>query len=421
MLRHASLILVVLALALAACGNEKQGPTADDFDELMTKLAYANEDAAGELAEQIGALAQEDPAVLDRLVETLRNEEPNVGMLTFEFALADPESLPDEEARSKARRQALEVMAYRLTLFGHPPGVMDSRKAKGVLHLLMQKPDSPEGVTGEERAAFLERYARLVIQHMTAPGRVELLLVAPRPAEGQEPASLWTASADGYDAFVAERAKAMDEALAAGLTYTPREPGFVLCLVPPAPGTSDRGHVVALRAPNRSDHFDRRDLSFRPITFPDSGELGVEVRVAPERREALKAWSEKHKGRDMVLVVNGTAGRPMRIEEPIDGAIGIPFGRSDDPRAVALRDDLLRIVSTVEIPEPMTGRRVTEVPPTAVTPAAAALIASGNAGAQRMGELRAEGGNIGARAARILELIARRRTSGGDKFVPGNN
>ena len=419
MIRRLALLLVLLSLplAIAACGGDEE---VKDTGALLEQLLMADEERAGALAEELGTLAQSDPALLDRLVAMFRLDEPNAGHVTLALKLSEPGAFKNDNERRAAARAVTEIMAFRLRTYGHPPGTFDIITDDGDIEVTVPKPPFPKELDEAKRTAFDTDYGKLLLRHLLAPAQVELLLVAAPPSKDAEPASLWTASAAAYDAFVKEKGAELDAAVEAGVVYAPKDTGFILCAIPPEDGTTEHGYLVAKRSANAAEHFDRDDFSLKPVAFAEAGAIGLEMTVAPDRREAMRAWTESHKGRELVLVVNGVAGSPMPIEQPIDGTILIPYGAQDDPAAAAALSGVLRALATKPFPYPLEGKRVRDVPPEAMTPAALALIASGNEGAKRMNQLRAEGGNLGARAARVLELIARRRTSGGERFVPGN-
>lgn len=409
--------LLVLPLGLAACGGEDEEPSVD-VGTLLGRLQMAEGDELEQLAEQVGARAQEDPEVLDGLVSLLRVDEPMRNMITFEVKLAESDELPDREARSAAMRAATRIMAARLRAHGHPPATFNATGTTGAVTVYVPKPIFPAGMTAEMQRLADRDFGRRVLRHMTAPGHVELLTVVEPPEEGLEPASLWTGSRAAYDAFLEKGAAEIDAAVEAGVTYAPDEPGFLVAAVPPAQGDENHGVVMVHRARNRDGRFGRDDFTLREITLTDSGQVGLELAVAEDRRAAMEAWTTSHLGREVVLVADGVAAVPVRLTQPITDVALIPFGPKDDVGAVSRVRAITRLLVTPAHPHALEGERMRTVGPDAQTPAALALVASGNAGAKRMMALRAEGGDLGARAARILELIARRRTSGGDKFVP---
>ena len=81
------------------------------------------------------------------------------------------------------------------------------------------------------------------------------LLVAAPPSKDAEPASLWTASAAAYDAFVKERGAELDAAVEAGVVYAPKDTGFILCAIPPEDGTTEHGYLVAKRSANAATNM----------------------------------------------------------------------------------------------------------------------------------------------------------------------
>ncbi|MDF1700157.1 MAG: hypothetical protein P1V36_03235 [Planctomycetota bacterium] len=421
-LQPTSLLLLVLAAlgGLLGCGPEAEDTTAVDVDDLLARLQMAQDEELEVVAEKVGQLAQEDPAVLERLVEMMRTDEPHAGMITLEFSLVDPAAIPNHVARGRAMQAIVETMAHRLRIHGHAGGTFDTHEDENRIELLVPKPRFRAEVDAETRATLDVEYGHMLLRHLTAPGRVELLVVVPPPKEGVEPASAWTASPAAYNAFVETQAALLDAAVAEGAVYAPGEPGFVLVAVPPAPGETEHGYLVVQRAAGDGGHFDRDDFGLREIVFHEGNRLGLEMKIKADRVAAFKAWTAANQGREVVLVVNGVAGTPVRILEPLEGTAAIPVGAADDRSAQARRAAVMRALATSPYAHAVRGRRVTVVGPSTVTPAAMALVASGNAGAARMGALRAEGGAIGARAGRILELIGRRRTTGGERFVPGN-
>ncbi len=410
--------VLTASLVLAGCGDE---PAPIPSEELLATLEIAEGEALEHAAEAVGVRAQTDEALMEKLVAMLRLDEPNAGRFTLHVRLAAPDALADDDARRVALTAAMRVMAERLPVFRQPPGTFDLRSSQGNIEILIPKPVYAADVSQEERVRLDHEHAAALIRQLTASGNYELLLTVPPPSEDLTPPSLWTGSRKAFDRLVEEQGTLIDAAVKAGAIYAPAEPGFVVCAVPPKAGEAAHGFLVVHRSPSSAARFGRGDFTLRGIQFLESGEQGLELSVVPARRAAMKAWSAANLGRTAVLVINGVAGVPLLLAKPIDGKVVIRYGPRGDALAASRIRAVERFASLLPHPVPVVATRVTAVAPETMSPAALALVASGTAGAKRMSELRRERGVIGARAARILELIGRRRTTGGERYVPGAN
>ena len=406
-------------VALLSCAGCAQDEPPESVEAALFRLEGAHGETLGIVAEELGARAESDPLLLEALIQMLRAEEPNPLMVTLRLELAQPDSFPDDDARRGAINAAVDVMASRLRSGAFGGGSFDVRPDQSFAELRVPKPFLGENLDAETLAERDREFGFQVLRAVLAEGRFELLTVVAPPDAGTEPASLWTGSRAAYDALVLAQSKVIDEAVAAGRVHAPGEPGFVLCAVPPAAGSSAHTYLLAYRDAKSTARFERQDFTVQPIETVDTGQAGLEFVVGEERRDDMRAWSTANLGRSAVIVINGVAGSPFTLREPLAERLVLLVGPSDDPRTHAHIASVLRAAQTPRLPHVMRGERVTLVGPDTMTPAAMTLVASGHAGAQRMGELRREGGAIGARAARILEWMGRRRTSGGERFVPG--
>ena len=117
--------------------------------------------------------------------------------------------------------------------------------------------------------------------------------------------------------------------------------------------------------------------------------------------------------------MNGDVQVLLAVTKPVRTSLTILYGKESDPHARGDLDGALRVLAAPEHTQRVRIRRETEVPPETITPAMVALVGCGDVAVPPLTEVMREGGPFATRVRRVLEHIGRRRTSGGERFVPG--
>ncbi|MDJ0521918.1 MAG: hypothetical protein QNJ90_07560 [Planctomycetota bacterium] len=399
------LALVIAAFLATGCG-ERQQTSGEPLEDVIDRLYVTDEIEGAKLFAELARRSQSEPAVVERLIAHLRNERPSQIHETIDFHVDLSEHGDDAEARVLALREVARIMALRLQAYGYPAGSFNQRDVEGFIRMDIPRQDF-SSVPAAERPEVERTFVATLIRRLTAPGTAELLLEVVPPADGLTPPSLWTGSREAFDEYVGAEMKRMDEAIAKDERFRSSREDFVLASLRPASADDAPGRVLLLRAPEASQRFTRADFRIASAVNTRTDDLVLELRFAPGRLEDLASWSSAHRGRRVAFVVDGAAETLLTIGEPLGASVTLPLGPRSDPRTQVWLRGMLTGLEPGRLRYATRGKPVREVPLDRLTPIMRALVEVGAPAAEALVALQAEGGNIGARARRTLELIGR--------------
>ncbi len=407
---HRITLCLVLALGLAglaACGRD-EGPK-EPIADLIDRLYVVDAEELDRLLAEVGVRGRTEPAVVTELVRRLRHERVDALKDTIRFDLDLAAIQASGRDPTMALRQVTEVLARRLATYGYTNAHFDQSASDGTITMGVPRRNVGENPTPERMAAEA-RYLDVMIRRLTRRGTVELLVEAEPPAEGQIPPSLWTGNRKSFDEFVRAEAIKLEKAAASGSIYEPSRPDFILAHLRPSFKEAKVGLVVLHREAEVSQQFERGSFKVDPATLDGEDLYVFALSVAEARVADMGAWSKRHVGRRIALVIDGRAEVLLQVGEPVTKTLIMPLGPRSEPLVRPWMEGVLNAIASDALPFPVVGRIANEVPPTIVTPAMRALAEIGTEAAEAVLALRAEGGNIGARAVRTLELIGRTQT-----------
>ncbi len=400
--RLLSVLLVAGVLPLAACGGKKQEPIAD----LVDRLYVTQEEELVPLLEEIGRRGRADPAVAALLVERMRGERVDPLKDTIRFQVDLRAAKAEGREPTLVMRAVVAVMAHRLGAFRYANAHFDQNASEGVITMGI-----PRRLVGEhpskERIAVERAYLALLQRRLTAPGSVELMFEARPPEDDLTPPSLWRGSRASFDAYVEGEAARMKQADEGGTTYVPTRGDFLLARLRPLAQGSPSSLILLQRAPEPRWRFERTAFRLDPVELPDTDQYAFRLALAKARQADFATWTATHAGQRLALVVNGRVEVLTRLDKAHTDALVLPLGARGDPATQRWIQGVMSAVGPGALPAPVTGRIDNDVSPEAITPAMRALAEIGAGAADALLELRAEGGNLGARAVRTLELIGR--------------
>lgn len=374
-------LLFGLLLLLPSCG--KPPGTADEgLDALVEQLqlVWSSEEELErtELLKKIGALARARPdTVIPDLVERLKTErvDPRFGYIELELDYG--ESSLDRAAQKADARAQRDVILARLQ--EHVEGrdtQVDFKNVdkQGIARLrlrVLRDPDDPEG--SRETLAML-------LEVVTSPGRLDLAPVVERPgAETGDGTTLWTGTAETYDAYLAEHTAALEKAIAEG-DYTPAgEAPFQVAWRPPAERGGAIQTLMVYRPADRAERFTQDDVALAGKVDAASGRLVLELVVKPERREAMDAFLTRHQGRPLAVLVDYRTELVLPMPKDAEQLRYTAVGMRGDPRAEARLQRLVSKIRPGTLTRPVSGRIGSNTPQGLSTPLASALIMAGPA------------------------------------------
>ena len=386
----ARLLLLGLGLGLLlGCGEE---PDTRTVAQLMEILDTGNDEQVDDAVQALAARAKADPkTVVPVLAEALRSYEGERYTHTFAFRIdgADPD------------RTALQALAgmlpNRLSDYGLGPGVftvMDDH-----IRLQLPRPSLDE--------AAMARYIENVIFQMSARGTVALRLVVTDPDEKDEPKSLWKGDATSFNAYRDSEAKLLAEALKRDGAFEPTNPRYRTVLLRPGPGGGEASALVVYEPEDLTQAFDTADLKVRGGIDPKSKQAVVELSVEKIRWDHIEAWSKRHQGRAVALLLNGNAMHLTRLGDAIRERAMLPIGPADDPETIDWLKAFISGSQTGPYPARVKGELLPTKPEYLDLPIARALAHTGAPAEPALREIARSGTSVAPVARWALGEITR--------------
>ena len=386
---------VALLLVVAACGGDEDTRSVDDLlGVLRTGDDASVEEAVSELARRGRASPK---TVVPDLANALRNHEGDRYVHTFEFRVDDPEA--SESERRVALTKFADMLPHRARDYSYI-GSYDVRD--DYVQMRIGRPSFDE--------AAMKRHIDNVVFRLSAPGTVALRLVVTNPASESDATSIWDGDAASFKAYAEAEGRRLAQSLKDHVPFIPTKPAYHTVVRHAGPQGGQPGILIVYDDPEPANDFEARDMEIRGAIDADSGEALVEITLDKTRVGHMRAWSERHHGREVAIVLNGGAIHTFRIGSVLGERTHLPIGKTDDPKVLDWLKALVTAARTGPYPARIVGRLLPPKPEYLDLPIARALVEVGAPAEAALREILREDGPMAPVARWALGELTRRAT-----------